>query len=333
MTLNWKTFEFIDLFAGIGGIRIPFDELGGECVFSSEWDKDCQDMYEANFNHRPLGDITKINPMDIPSHDILCGGFPCQAFSIIGAGKGFQDTRGTLFFNIAQILEIKRPKAFLLENVKQLKSHDKGNTYRVIEKTLTDLGYNVHVKVLNALDFGLPQKRERTIIVGFQDNVDFSFPEPSKKRANLNDFLDAKNDSDPTLKASDYIIKRRLERLKEDLKAEPFYPSMWHENKSGNISVLPYSVTLRAGASHNYLLVNGTRRLSSRELLRFQGFPESYKLAVKASAIRKQAGNSVPVPMIRAVAQQMLKALRTHADNTNLQMVNKSARPGAEIRA
>jgi len=318
MTLNWKKFEFIDLFAGIGGIRIPFDELGGDCVLSSEWDKDCQDMYEANFSHRPAGDITQINPLEIPDHDLLCGGFPCQAFSIIGKGNGFQDTRGTLFFNIAQILEVKKPKAFLLENVKQLKSHDKGNTYLTIEKTLKNLGYNVHTKILNALDFGLPQKRERTIIVGFLDNVDFEFPKPNAKRADLKDFLDKKNDKDPTLQASDYIIKRRLERLKEDSKNDPFYPSMWHENKSGNISVLPYSVTLRAGASHNYLLVNGTRRLSSRELLRFQGFPESYKLAVKSSAIRKQAGNSVPVPLIRAVARQMIKALRTHAQNKEI---------------
>jgi DNA (cytosine-5)-methyltransferase 1 len=313
MTRDWKKFDFIDLFAGIGGIRIPFDELGGNCVFSSEWDRECQDMYEANFGHRPAGDITNITPKDIPDHDILCGGFPCQAFSIIGSGKGFQDTRGTLFFNIAQILEVKRPRAFLLENVKQLKSHDKGKTYQIIEKTLQNLGYAVSTKVLNALDFGLPQKRERTIIVGFRDDVNFEFPSPLEVRANLHDFLDKENNDDKSLAASDYIIKKRLDRLKKDLKDEPFYPSMWHENKSGNISILPYSVALRAGASHNYLLVNGTRRLSPRELLRFQGFPESFKLVGKPTAIRKQAGNSVPVPLIRAVSQQMLKSLRAHA--------------------
>jgi DNA (cytosine-5)-methyltransferase 1 len=323
MASNWKNFDFIDLFAGIGGIRIPFEELGGECVFTSEWDKDCQTMYEANFGHRPAGDITKINPLEIPAHDILLGGFPCQAFSIIGQKKGFEDTRGTLFFNIAKILEAKQPRAFLLENVKQLKSHDKGRTYEVIENTLKELGYKVQVKVLNALDYGLPQKRERTIIVGFKDDVDFSWPTPNKTKADLNDFLDVENDKDKSLQASQYIIERRLQRLKEDGKEKPFYPSMWHENKSGNISVLPYSVTLRAGASHNYLLVNGKRRLSSRELLRFQGFPENFKLAVKHSAIRKQAGNSVPVPLIRAVAIQMMKALRTHAENNKSVMVPK----------
>jgi len=309
---NWTNFRFIDLFAGIGGIRIPFDELGGKCVFTSEWDKDCQTMYEANFGDKPHGDITKIEPKEIPDHDLLVGGFPCQAFSIIGSMKGFQDTRGTLFFNIAEILKEKQPYAFLLENVKQLKSHDGGKTFKVIEQTLKELGYYTHTKVLNALDFGLPQKRERTIIVGFKDNIAFDFPKPFSKPANLKDFLDEENDKDASLKASDYIITQRLNRLKEP----PFFPSMWHENKSGNISVLPYSVALRAGASHNYLLVNGQRRLSSRELLRFQGFPEDFKLAVKHSAIRKQAGNSVPVPMIRAVAQEMLKSLRTHKGKT-----------------
>lgn len=305
-----KRFDFIDLFAGIGGIRIPFDELGGRCVFSSEWDEECKSMYEANFGHRPYGDITKINPNTIPSHQILCAGFPCQAFSIIGQMKGFQDIRGTLFFNIAEILKEKKPYAFLLENVKQLRTHDKGNTFRIIKETLTSLGYHIHVTVLNALDFGLPQKRERTIIVGFKENIPFTFPKPDIKRADLKDFLDAENDDDDSLKASDYIINNRLIKLKE----EPFYPSMWHENKSGNVSVLPYSVTLRAGASHNYLLVNGVRRLSSRELLRFQGFPENFKIALKHSAIRKQAGNSVPVPLIRAVAKQMIKSINDHAD-------------------
>jgi len=303
---NWEKFKFIDLFAGIGGIRIPFDELGGKCVFTSEWDLDCQEMYKANFGHKPQGDITLIDPMDIPDHDFLCAGFPCQAFSIIGQMKGFQDTRGTLFFNIAEILKVKKPYAFLLENVKQLRSHDNGKTFAVIEKTLKDLGYFTHTKVLNALDFGLPQKRERTIIVGFKENLPFEFPKPIGIKPKLKDFLDPEAADDNSLKASDYIIKRRIKKLKD----KPFYPSMWHENKSGNISVLSHSVALRAGASHNYLLVNGTRRLSSRELLRFQGYPEDFKIVLKHSAIRKQAGNSVPVPMIRAVANEILKTLR-----------------------
>ncbi|MDN4712181.1 DNA (cytosine-5-)-methyltransferase [Vibrio parahaemolyticus] len=161
------SFKFIDLFAGIGGIRLGFEHVGGQCVFSSEWDKHAQKTYEANFGEKPHGDITQIDPLDIPDHDILLGGFPCQAFSIIGKMNGFDDTRGTLFFNVANIIKEKQPAAFMLENVKQLKTHDKGNTFRVILKTLEDLGYSVHHTVLNALDFGVPQKRERTFIVGF----------------------------------------------------------------------------------------------------------------------------------------------------------------------
>lgn len=304
--LNTNNFKFIDLFAGIGGIRIPFDELGGQCVFSSEWDEKCQDMYEANFGDRPVGDITKVNIKNIPDHDLLCAGFPCQAFSIIGKMRGFTDTRGTLFFNIAEILNEKKPYAFLLENVKQLSTHNKGQTFQVIKSTLRELGYYTSWKVLNALDFGLPQKRERTIIVGFRENLNFKFPEPLGFVPRLEDFLDIEADDDESLNASDYIINRRIEKLK----IAPFYPSMWHENKSGNISVLPYSVALRSGASHSYLLVNGKRRLSSRELLRFQGFPESFKLVVNHSTIRKQAGNSVPIPMIRYVAMEMMLAIQ-----------------------
>jgi DNA (cytosine-5)-methyltransferase 1 len=305
---NMKQLKFIDLFAGIGGIRIPFEVLGGECVFSSEYDKDCQIMYEANFGHKPYGDITKINPNTIPDHDILCAGFPCQAFSIMGQMKGFDDNRGALFFNIVQILKAKKPYAFLLENVKQLKTHNYGKTFETIEKTLESLGYFVHAQVLNALDFGLPQKRERIIIVGFRENIPFVFPKPQNKSPQLKDFLEPESNKDPALQASDYIIKARLAKLKE----KPFYPSVWHENKSGNISVLPYSVALRAGASYNYILVNGKRRLSSRELLNLQGFPKKIKIAVKHSAIRKQAGNSVPVPMIKAVAKQMFNSINEY---------------------
>ena len=304
--MPWNQFSFIDLFAGIGGIRIPFDELNGQCVFSSEWDKDAQDTYEANFGERPKGDITKILPESIPNHDILVAGFPCQAFSIIGKMKGFEDNRGILFFNIAKILEAKKPSAFLLENVKQFKSHDKGKTYRTVIKILKQLGYHTYTKVLNALDFGLPQKRERTIIVGFRDPINFEFPKAKKERVNLASILESDDKVSSKRFASEHILKNRQEKLK----VEPFYPSMWHENKGGNISLLPYSVALRAGASYNYLLVNGIRRPSSRELLRLQGFPETYKIEVSHAKIRKQVGNSVPVPMIRAVAQKMLIALK-----------------------
>ena len=155
-----KSFKFIDLFAGIGGFRIPFDELGGECVFTSEFDKFSQVTYEENFGEKPSGDITKINAKDIPSHDLLLGGFPCQAFSNAGLKKGFEDTRGTLFFDIARILKYHKPKAFILENVKGLKSHDKGNTLKVIVKTLNKMNYNLFIEVLNAKNFGFPMPQE-----------------------------------------------------------------------------------------------------------------------------------------------------------------------------
>ena len=298
-------FEFIDLFSGIGGIRLGFEAHGGTCVFSSEWDKSAQDTYEANFNERPFGDITQINPNEIPNHDILLGGFPCQAFSICGEQKGFLDTRGTLFFNIEEILGIKKPYAFMLENVKNLKSHDKGQTFKTIIQNLEALGYFVHHSVLNSLDFGLPQKRERTIIVGFKENIKFSFPKPFTTKALLAPLLENEAEIDKKHFASEHIRQRRMEKVK------PNYPipSIWHENKSGNISALEYSCALRAGASYNYLLVNGIRRLTPRELLRLQGFPDSFKIVVPDTQLRKQAGNSVSVPVIKAVAEEMLKSM------------------------
>lgn len=296
--------RFIDLFAGIGGIRIPFDELGYECVFSSEWDKAAQDTYEANFGERPSGDITKIAEEDIPPHDILLAGFPCQAFSIMGKKKGFEDTRGTMFFEVARILRYHRPKVILLENVKNLTTHDGGRTFVVIRETLLEIGYHLKWKVLNALDFGVPQKRERIVIVGFLDpqQADEFSLEFDKRPYSLSSILENDNEVDHSLFAS-AAIKAKREARTEGKKV--FFPSVWHENKSGNISILDHSCALRTGASYNYLLVNGVRRPSSRELLRLQGFPETFKIAVSHSEIRRQTGNSVCVPMMRAIAQRI----------------------------
>ena len=301
-------FTFVDLFAGIGGIRIPFTELGGKCVFSSEWDKAAQISYSYNFGEVPFGDITKINSDSIPKHDVLLAGFPCQAFSIIGKMKGFADTRGTMFFEVARILQHHQPKAILLENVKQLVSHDGGNTFKVILDTLAELGYSVKWKILNALDFGLPQKRERVIIVGFKsaaacEQFNFDF-EPIAY--NLASVLEDDKNVDSSLFASDMILDKRRKRVEGK---NVFYPSVWHENKSGNVSILPYACALRTGASYNYLLINGYRRPSSRELLRFQGFPEKFKIEVSHQEIRRQTGNSVAVPMIRAVAKKIIQLL------------------------
>ena len=301
-------FTFVDLFAGIGGIRIPFTELGGKCVFSSEWDKAAQISYSYNFGEVPFGDITKMNSDSIPKHDVLLAGFPCQAFSIIGKMKGFADTRGTMFFEVARILQYHQPKAILLENVKQLVSHDGGKTFKVILDTLAELGYSVKWKILNALDFGLPQKRERVIIVGFKsaaacEQFNFDF-EPIAY--NLASVLEDDKNVDSSLFASDMILDKRRKRVEGK---NVFYPSVWHENKSGNISILPYACALRTGASYNYLLINGYRRPSSRELLRFQGFPEKFKIEVSHQEIRRQTGNSVAVPMIRAVAKKIIQLL------------------------
>ena len=303
-----NNFKFIDLFAGIGGIRLPFDELGGECVFSSEWDKFAQKTYEANFGELPKGDITQIHTDEIPEHDILLGGFPCQAFSIMGNQLGFADTRGTLFFEIERILKVRKPKALLLENVKQLRGHDKGRTLQVIISKLEQMGYKVKWEILNALNFGLPQKRERIIIVGFLDHsIEFEFPKGSKdNRITLDEILEPDELVDRKYFASEEIIKNRLQKVSGK---ELFEPAIWHENKAGDVSVNDFSCALRAGASYNYLLVNGKRRFTPKELLRLQGFPEDFKVVVSDQQIRKQTGNSVPVPVIRAVAKEILKCI------------------------
>jgi DNA (cytosine-5)-methyltransferase 1 len=213
-----KKFKFIDLFAGIGGIRIPFDELGGECVFTSEFDKFAQQTDEANFGEIPSGDITLIDEKEIPEHDILLAGFPCQAFSHAGLKRGFEDTRGTLFFDIARILKHHRPKAFLLENVKGLRGHNGGDTLQTIIEVLNrDLGYNnLHIEVLNAKYFGLPQNRERIFIIGFKESNDFQFPMPTMEKTRLGDILH-KNASDK-LTISDRLWtshQKRKKRAKE----------------------------------------------------------------------------------------------------------------------
>lgn len=313
---NTKQLTYIDLFCGIGGFRFAATSaaerlgLSASCVFSSDIDPDAQAAYAANFLEIPVGDITAVNEKSVPDHDVLMGGFPCQAFSIIGDMKGFDDTRGTLFFDIARILDAKRPTALVLENVKQLRGHDRGRTLKTILSVLDELGYWVSYRVLNALDFGLPQKRERIVIVGFRDESHkrFSWPTTSlRSPVDLEDILEPDDAVEPFYFASERIaVSRKLAVQGKEL---PHGRSIWHENKSGNVSPLPYSCALRAGASYNYLLVDGVRRLTMREMLRLQGFPESFKIACGYSATRKQAGNSVPVPMIEAVLHSVFSAV------------------------
>lgn len=312
-----EKLKFIDLFCGIGGFRVAFEEaceeneIQPECVFSSDIDKYAQESYEVNFGEKPFGDITQIDEKTIPDHDILFAGFPCQPFSIIGQMKGLSDTRGTLFFDIARIIKEKEPKAFILENVKQLVGHDSGKTLKVIVKSLKDLGYHVQYSVLNALDYGLPQKRERVVIVGHREPIMFTFPNPEKPYKALTEILEKKVDK--KYFASDYIKQKR-----KDKHQSSFYPSIWHENKSGNICSYPYSCALRSGASHNYLLINGERRLTPREMFRLQGFPDWYKIVVSDAQAKKQAGNAVPVNMIKAVVEKFLPYVATSLDQASV---------------
>lgn len=302
-----STIKFIDLFCGIGGFRYAsqqaFEKLGvmGQCMFSSDIDKYAAESYEANFEEKPVGDITKVDEKDIPDFDLLFAGFPCQAFSICGLQKGFADnTKGTLFFDIARIIKEKQPKAFVLENVKNLVGHDGGRTFRTIIHVLREeLGYYVDYKVLNALDFGLPQKRERIIIVGAKTPFDMDWNFDIENVKTLKDILEDKVDRKHY--ASEEIVKKR-----KKMHTAQTEPAIWHENKSGNISSYPYSCALRAGASHNYLLVDGKRRLTPREMLRLQGFPDEFKIVVSDAQTRKQAGNAIPVSMVAKVIEKFI---------------------------
>lgn len=302
-----KTIKFIDLFCGIGGFRYAskqaFEELGieGQCLFSSDIDKFAQESYEANFKEKPIGDITKVDEKNIPDFDLLFAGFPCQAFSICGLQKGFEDnTKGTLFFDIARILKEKQPNAFVLENVKNLVSHDSGKTFKTIIQVLRDeLGYFVDYKVLNALDFGLPQKRERIIIVGAKKPFSMNWKFDIDDKKTLNDVLE-KNVDKKHLASKEIVEKRKAMHTARTA------PAIWHENKSGNISSYPYSCALRAGASYNYLLVDGERRLTPREMLRLQGFPDEFEIVVSDAQTRKQAGNAIPVSMVSKVIEKFV---------------------------
>lgn len=309
-------FTFIDLFAGIGGIRIPFQEFKGKCVFSSEWDSFAQKTYRVNFGEIPSGDITKISASEIPNFDILLAGFPCQPFSQAGLKKGFEDTRGTMFFEIERIIKEKRPKAFLLENVKQLKGHNKGETLRIILEHLRKLNYAVDFKVLRAADFGIPQNRERIYIVGFNrdyfvipDVFVFDYPKPLNKKTRLGNILEPKVDEKYTI--SDKLYQGHLRRKKEhEEKGNGFGFSLFNSESAytSTISARYYKdgseILIDQGKSKN------PRKLTPRECARLQGFPESFIIPVSDTQAYKQFGNSVAVPVVRAVAEKMITFMK-----------------------
>lgn len=312
MPIEQARFKIIDLFAGIGGIRLAFQKCGCYTVFSSEFDKFAQKTYKANFGELPNGDITEIDEKTIPEHDILVAGFPCQPFSNAGLKKGFEDTRGTLFFDISRILEAKRPKAIMLENVKQLKGHDKGRTLSTMLNVLDNLGYYVpEPQVLKSIDFGVPQNRERIIIVGFlKDNIidkskKFEYPVGPKLPTRVGDILE-KNVSDKHT-ISDKLYQGHIERRKKHAeKGNGFGFSVFNEDS-------PYTNTISARYykdGSEALIDQGEnknpRKLTPRECARLQGFPDEFIIPVSNMQAYKQFGNSVSVPLIQAVAEKIV---------------------------
>lgn len=313
-------FTFIDLFAGIGGIRLPFQELGGQCVFSSEWDRHAQTTYRINFGEIPAGDITQISTNEIPDFNILLGGFPCQPFSQAGRHLGFQDTRGTMFFEIERIIKEKKdagvaPHAFLLENVKQLRGHDGGNTFNVIMDHLHHLGYNATPKVLRAGDFGVPQNRERIYIVGFDkdyydipEDYEFEFPEPNHIPTRLGNILEDGVDEKYTISDQLWAGHQRR-RAEHQRRGNGFGYSLFNADSPyvNTISARYYKdgseVMIDQGPNLN------PRKLTPRECARLQGYPEGYIIPVSDTQAYKQFGNSVAVPVIRAIAQRMLEEM------------------------
>ncbi len=315
--MNKKTYKTLDLFAGIGGVRMGFERAGFETVFGNDFDAYCKVTYDLNFKDVPLkvADIAKVKSSELPDFDILLGGFPCQPFSIAGYRRGFLDTgRGDLFFEIIRILRDKKPQAVFLENVKNLRTHDKGKTFKIISDALADLGYHVKVQILNSMNYGnVPQNRERVFIVGFKskEQLDaFEFPKPTPLTKSVADLLDKEVDSKYY-----YNNSVLLPILKESIKKKGVV-YQWRrkyvrENKSG---VCPTLTANMGMGGHNVPLVKddkGIRKLTPRECARFQGFPDSYKLPkdLPDTKLYKQFGNSVTVTVIERVAKEVKKAL------------------------
>lgn len=303
--------KIVDLFAGIGGIRLGVEQAFGsiDCVFTSEIDKYAVTTYKANFKDSHIfGDIKQIDVSDVPDHDILLAGFPCQPFSQAGLKKGFTDTRGTLFFDIERILLAKQPKAFLLENVKQLKGHDKGRTFQTIIDHLTNAGYKVFYEILKARDFGIPQNRERIYIVGFLDHsINFEFPKPTNLPTRVGDILDDVVDEKYTISDKLWAGHKRRKELNK-LNGKGFGYGLFNKE-----SAYTNTISARYYKDGSEILIEqegkNPRKLTPREAARLQGFPEEYIIPVSDAQAYKQFGNSVAVPVIKAIATEIKKAL------------------------
>jgi DNA (cytosine-5)-methyltransferase 1 len=328
-----KNFKFIDLFAGIGGFRIALSSLGGECVFSSDYDKYSQITYEANFGYKPHGDITIIDEKSIPAHDVLCAGFPCQPFSIAGVSKknslgrkhGFEDEKqGNLFFHIIRIVKYHKPKVLFLENVKNLKNHDKGNTWKVITEELSEAGYNIFYQVVDG-KYYVPQHRERVFILCFRKdifpNIDFRFPNyPQKRIYELNQIIEKQVDKKYTLTEHlwNYLQNRKLY---QQSKGNGFGFGIIDPNKDS------YTRTISARYHKDgseILIYQGSkscpRRLTPQECSKLQGFPDNFKIVVSDTQAYRQFGNSVVVPAIKATFEKVLETLEDYESGKNRKM-------------
>lgn len=354
-TRHKNSFEFIDLFAGVGGIRLPFQEMGGKCVFTSEWDKFSKKTYAANYGEYPNGDITQIRADEIPPHDVLLAGFPCQAFSQAGLRQGFNDTRGTMFFEIQRILAHHRPKAFLLENVKQLKGHDKGRTLKTILAILrgedvgdvpsdipmssdarrglnSELDYEVGFRVLSSNNFGVPQRRERIYIIGFDRracgkvDIEAMFDELQTRRSKtcLGDILQLDSEIHPKYTISDRLMAGHERRkLAHKAKGNGFGYSLFNHQSAycNTISARYYKDGSEILIDQSHIDQN-PRKLTPRECARIQGFPENFNInAVSDNQLYRQFGNSVAVPVIEAIAEKMLPHIKSKRLEIETKMV------------
>ena len=318
---NLKGYKFIDLFAGLGGFRLALESLGAECVYSNEWDIPAQEVYAKNFGETPEGDITKVDEKTIPDHDILCAGFPCQAFSISGKQRGFEDSRGTLFFDVARIVKEMKPRVVFLENVKNFAAHDGGRTIEVVKKTMEDLGYSFNYKVLSATKYGMPQKRERVYMVCFRNDLgvdNFTYPEPFKLEKHVEDFL--LSDDNEEVQAL-YVEREDVQMNgKKDDEYADHAIKLGIVNKGGQgeriYSTKGIAITLSAygggvfAKTGGYLVNGRMRKLHPRECARLMGFPDTYKIANSKCQAYKQFGNSVVVNVLQYVGLEIGYALQ-----------------------
>lgn len=328
-----KTYRFIDLFSGIGGFHYALASFGAECVFASEIDKKASEIYELNHGLKPEGDITKIDEKNIPKHDVLCGGFPCQAFSISGKQKEFEDTRGTLFFDIARIVNFHKPKIIFLENVKNFERHDNGNTLNTVIDVLTKMDYTIHYKVLNTSNFGLPQNRERIYIVGFNNDVfpdsHFTFPN-NKIKSSLADILENNPMSAKVFDREDINIYKNYTPTKNifgeiDLLNKPIQIGKVNKGGQGERIYHPlgHSVTLSAygggvGAKTGlYKIGDKIRKLSPRECARLQGFPECFEFHKSIPEAHKQFGNSVSIDVLQYILKEIIRTINRNEPGTS----------------